>query len=181
MLITWQFFQSYYSFVHWYGAHRCILMIQWTTQMSNCQCSLKFLKRGHYLDMQPRDFDIWNVTFCCTFLTYWVAGSLVSACIYHSSRPSQLDVVGDLPHLLALATSGASSEFRSVASYIPYASNVALGILGHCSAQASKVAHCNEIVLIQYFRGLCSCYHWCDCLIKRKVGRCFLKNMLCVK
>ena len=96
MLITWQFFQSYYSFVNWYGAHRCILMIQWTTQMSNCQCSLKFLKRGHNLDMQPMDFDIRNVTFCCTFLTYWVAGSLVSACIYHSSRPSQLDVVGAL-------------------------------------------------------------------------------------
>lgn len=80
-----------------------------------------------------------------------------------------------LPCLLALATSGASSEFRSAASYNPYASKVALGILGHCNAQASKVAHCNEIVLIQYFRGLCSCYHWCDCLIKRKVGGCFVK------
>ena len=45
------------------------------------------------------------------------------------------------PRLVALGIFGALAKLKSAANDLPYTSQVALGLCGQCSAQASKVAH----------------------------------------
>ena len=44
--------------------------------------------------------------------------------------------------MVALGIFGALTKLKSAANDLPYTSQVALGLFGQCSAQASKVAHC---------------------------------------
>ena len=46
-----------------------------------------------------------------------------------------------LPRLVVLGLFGALTKLKSAANDLPYTSQVALGLFGQCSAQASKVAH----------------------------------------
>ena len=46
------------------------------------------------------------------------------------------------PRAVALGIFGALTKLKSAANYLPYTSQVALGLFGECNAQASKVAHC---------------------------------------
>jgi len=45
------------------------------------------------------------------------------------------------PRLVALGIFGALTKLKSAANDLPYTSQVALGLFGQCSAQASRVAH----------------------------------------
>ena len=48
------------------------------------------------------------------------------------------------PRLVALGIFGAWTKLKSAANDLPYTSQVALGLFGQCTAQASKVAHWNR-------------------------------------